>query len=191
MPVLVPPTTDAHQSFLEAMDEFIGEGRGREHDDSMVGSEIRTYRDRWHTPDGFAHYVAELRADADEQTPRPPGIVPCTTLWWIDKRDYLGRLAIRHRLTPQLRQVGGHIGYDIRPSARRHGHGTAMLAAALPIARSLGISTALITCDVTNLASRAMIERHGGMLADELDGKCRYWLESDRDARSPRPSANL
>lgn len=44
--------------------------------------------------------------------------------------EYLGRLAIRHRLTPRLRTLGGHIGYDIRPSARQRGHATAMLAAA-------------------------------------------------------------
>lgn len=135
MPALVPPTTDVHQSFLAAMDEFVAEGRGRDDDETMIGWEIRTYRDRWHTAAGFADYVAELRAEADEHTPRPPGIVPCTTLWWVDQHDYLGRLAIRHRLTPRLAQVGGHIGYDIRPSARRRGHGSAMLTAALPIAQ--------------------------------------------------------
>jgi predicted acetyltransferase len=61
--------------------------------------------------------------------------VPCTTLWWVDGPAHLGRIAIRHRLTPWLREVAGHIGYDVRPSARRRGHATAMLAAALPVPR--------------------------------------------------------
>lgn len=65
----------------------------------------------------------------------------------------LGRLAIRHRLTLQLREVGGHIGYHVRPSARRYGHATAMGRAALPVARNLGIESALLTCDITNVAS--------------------------------------
>ena len=30
-----------------------------------------------------------------------------TTLWWIDRERFLGRSAIRHRLTPALEQLGG------------------------------------------------------------------------------------
>ena len=36
-------------------------------------------------------------------------------------------LDVRHRLTPALSEVGGHIGYAVRPSARRRGHATALL----------------------------------------------------------------
>jgi predicted acetyltransferase len=88
----------------------------------------------------------------------------------------LGRIAIRHRLTPQLREVGGHIGYDVRPSARRCGRATAMLRAALPVARTLGIESALVTCDVDNVASRTVIERNGGMLEDQRGDKLRFWV---------------
>ena len=55
---------------------------------------------------------------------------------------------------------------DRRPHRLRHpalgttavGHATAMLAAALPVARSLGIDPALLTCDDDNIASRKVIE---------------------------------
>jgi predicted acetyltransferase len=40
-----------------------------------------------------------------------------------------------------------------------------MLAAALPLARALGITEALLTCDVTNAASRRVIESNGGRFA--------------------------
>ena len=83
---------------------------------------------------------------------------------------------MRHRLTPLLLEVGGHIGYDVRPSARRQGHATAMLRAALPVANGLGIDPALITCDATNTGSRLVIERNGGELEDERFGKLRYWV---------------
>src|SRR5690242_3199976 len=86
-------------------------------------------------------------------------------LWWVDGDEYLGRIAIRHRLTAQLRASGGHIGYDVRPSARRRGHATAMLRAALPVARALGVDSALVTCDAGNVASRRVIERNGGVPA--------------------------
>jgi predicted acetyltransferase len=89
-------------------------------------------------------------------------------------------LAIRHRLTPALEQLGGHIGYDVRPSARRQGHATAMLAAALPIARSLGISQALVMCDRTNIASQRVIEAGGGRLLDITERKLRYWVPTTK-----------
>ncbi|MDG4825848.1 GNAT family N-acetyltransferase [Asanoa sp. WMMD1127] len=176
MPSLLPPTTDVHVSYLAAMAEFQAEGRGGPDDDTMIGREIRTYADRWADPGVFAEYVAALRAEALEETPRPAHFVPSTTLWWLDGADYLGRLAIRHRLNQQLLDRGGHIGYDVRPSARLRGHATAMLAAARPVARALGIQAALVTCDVDNVGSRKAIERNGGVLEDERDGKLRFWV---------------
>jgi predicted acetyltransferase len=176
MPQLLAPTTRVHASFLEAMAEFQAEGRGSPGDDTMVGREIRDNRATWHAPDAFAAYTASLRADALEETPRAAGWVPCTSLWWVDGDDYLGRLAIRHRLTEQLRNIGGHIGYDVRPTARRRGHATAMLRAALPLARGLGIGDVLLTCQVDNAASRKVIEANGGRLDDERAGKLRFWV---------------
>lgn len=176
MPRLAPPSTGVHASFLTAMKEFQSEGRGRADDGSMLGREIYENAGRWDDPGEFAAYVSRLRADALEESPRPEGHVPATTLWWADEEEYLGRLTIRHRLTARLRSVGGHIGYDVRPSARRRGHATAMLAAALPVARGLGIDRALLTCHEDNIGSRKTIEANGGVLDGEPDGMLRYWV---------------
>jgi predicted acetyltransferase len=176
VPELALPTVAVRESFLVAMDEFRGEGRGGPDDDSMVGAEMRAYSATWDTEEGFARYVADLRAAAVEETPRPEGHVPSTTWWWVDGQRYLGRLAFRHRLTEHLREVGGHIGYDVRPSARRRGHATAMLAAALPRVRELGVAEVLITCDVDNVGSRRVIESAGGRFEDERGGKLRFWV---------------
>jgi predicted acetyltransferase len=62
------------------------------------------------------------------------------------------------------------------PSARLRGHATAMLAAALPVARSLGVTDVLITCDTDNVASRKVIEANGGVLEDQRGGKLRFWV---------------
>jgi predicted acetyltransferase len=51
-----------------------------------------------------------------------------------------------------------------------------MLAAALPIARSLGIAEALLTCDDTNTASQRVIEANGGRFVDMAGQKRRYWV---------------
>ncbi len=117
-----------------------------------------------------------------------PGHVPCTTWWWVDGPDYLGRIALRHRLTGGLRETGGHIGYDVRPSARRRGHATAMLRAVLPHARSLGIEQVLVTCDTDNIGSRRVIESNGGVLEDERHGKLRFWVPTNHAGPVTQPN---
>lgn len=178
MPELIPPTTAVHASFLEAVTEFVAEGRGRPGDDSVLGDDIARYGARWHDPAVFEEYVELTRAAARDDVPRPAGHVPSTTLWYVEGARFLGRLAIRHRLTPRLLEWGGLIGYDVRPSARRRGHATAMLRAALPLAHGLGIDRALVTCDYDNVASRKVIERCGGVFEDQRGGKLRYWIET-------------
>jgi predicted acetyltransferase len=177
VPSLLPPTVDAHRSFLVAMDEYVAEGRGGLDDFSNIGADLRAYAATWSTPAGFAQFVDFLLAQRLEETQRPPGFVPTTVLWWLDGDEYLGRLNIRHRLAPgSAGERNGHIGYDVRPSARRRGHATAMLAASRPLAAALGLPRVLITCDFDNDPSRRTIERNGGLPAPRQDEKLRYWL---------------
>jgi predicted acetyltransferase len=176
MPELIAPNVRVHTSFLQAMDEFRAEGRAATADTSMIGREIRTYGDTWDDPLVFARYCSELIAGARPDTPRLEGWVLSTTLWYVDGEKYLGRLAIRHTLTPTLLEIGGHIGYDVRRTARRRGHATAMLRDALPETHALGIDPALVTCDTDNVGSRKVIEACGGVLEDQRQGKLRYWV---------------
>jgi len=176
VPQLCPPARGVHVSFLAAMAEFQAEGRGSDSDTSMIGSEIREYGATWTDPAVFDHYASRLRAQALPETPRPSGYVPCTTMWWVDGDQYLARIAIRHQLNEFLLNVGGHIGYDVRPSARGRGPATAMLRAALPVAHQLGIDRALITCDWDNVGSRKTIEANGGIFEDRRGVKLRYWV---------------
>lgn len=179
MPKLITPDTGVHASFVAAMAEFRAEGRGGADDDSMVGHEIRRYGDHWLEPAGFAGYVEDLKAQARPGPALPERWVPSTTLWYAQDDTYLGRLAIRHSLTEWLLNYGGHIGYDVRPTARRRGHATAMLREALPLARALGITSVLITCDTTNVASRKVIEACGGVLEDERGGRLRFLVPAE------------
>ncbi|MDX6330651.1 MAG: hypothetical protein QOI83_3034 [Streptomycetaceae bacterium] len=171
MPQLIAPHVRVHASYVAALAEFRGEGRGGPDDDSTIGRALRTYGDTWHDPEVFAEYIARLNALA------PDPAVPRTSLWYADGDTYLGRLVVRHTLGSRfLRQYGGHLGYDVRPSARRRGHATAMLREALPIVRGLGIDRALVTCESGNIASRRVIEACGGELEDERHGMLRFWV---------------
>jgi predicted acetyltransferase len=113
----------------------------------------------------------------------PEGYVPETTFWLIEHDEFLGRISIRHQINEHLKKIGGHIGYDIRPSKRKHGYGNKILELALPKAKGLGIQRALLTCDATNVASRKIIERNGGLLEDQVPNpetgvdKLRYWID--------------
>ncbi|NYE37802.1 putative acetyltransferase [Nocardioides cavernae] len=172
MPELVLPTPSVRESFLEAMDEFVAEGVEL----SQTAAWIDHHAPGWTEPDAFAAFVDAVRADALDETPRLEWHVPCTTLWWVDGDAYIGRLAIRHVLNDFLLEVGGHIGYDVRPTRRREGHATLMLQQALPWARELGIDPALVTCDLDNVGSVRVIEAAGGVLEDVRGVKRRYWV---------------
>ena len=176
MPELVAPTTELHASFLEALAEFRAEGRLGPGDATGLGQDARDGIPGLDDPAGFAAYVARVRARAMPETPRPAGYVPDTILWFRDGERFLGRISIRHELNEVLLDMGGHIGYDVRPSARRLGHATEMLRQAKPVARALGIDPALVTCDVANIGSRKVIEANGGVLEDERYGKLRFWV---------------
>ena len=113
---------------------------------------------------------------------RTETLVPQTELWAEWNRKYVGRIAIRHELNDALRIVGGHIGYDTRPSFRGLGIASEMLRQSLPIAREIGLSKVLLTCDDSNLASIRVIEKNSGILektsdlAPDRPLKRYYWI---------------
>jgi predicted acetyltransferase len=176
MPALITPHVGLRESFLAAMAEFAAEGRAG--DDSGIGRDLEEWTGRWESPEGFAAYVAEKVAERDG--PVREDWVRCANLWWVDGDEYVGRMSIRHELNDWLREVGGHIGYDVRRARRGEGHATAMLAAALRILGDLGVDRALLTCDEDNVASRRVIERNGGVLEDARSGKLRFWVPTSR-----------
>lgn len=176
MPVLASPNARYQQSFLESVHEILDAGENHLWTGlSIFGEETYTVEELA-DPAGFAGFTRRLLERALPGTPRPEGQVPDTTLWWVGGDEYLGRLSIRHQLTDHLREFGGHIGYVVRPSARRQGNATAMLAASLPVARDLGIDPALLTCDADNAGSRRVIESNGGVFEDQREDKLRFWV---------------
>lgn len=165
------------RSFLLAMAEYRATGETPWYANPQAPfPELHDLRAAWHTPAGFAAFVAWVRALASPEARRPPGLVPSLDLWWVDGAEYLGRLSIRTPLTAALRREGGNIGYDVRPAARGRGHATAMLAAALPEAHRLGVDPALVTVHATNVASLRVVERNGGKQFAREGETLKFWL---------------
>ena len=131
---------------------------------------------------GFESFV-QKEIEKAEGEHLPEGFVPEGVFWLVDGEEYIGKASIRHRLTDHLLHTGGHIGYEIRPSKRQRGYGTALLKLAIEKAKELGIERLLLTCDTTNAASRRIIEHAGGVFEregpPEKEGgpkKNRYWI---------------
>ena len=94
-------------------------------------------------------------------------------------RQAVGFLNLRLRLNDYLLEVGGHIGYSIRPSERGKGYAKEALRQGLQIAKEKNIKRALVTCSTENPASRAVILANGGVYEDVRNGTERYWIDVD------------
>lgn len=184
-PALVDPHPRFHRSFLAAADEFLAAGEDRyanllswpaEGDFPGIGFDRRRLGD----VEEFERFCDFLVGQRREHAPRPPAYVPFTEKWIDVDGEYVGRISLRHRLTQPLLTWGGHIGYAVRPTARRRGHASRALALMLPVAAEQGIDPVLVTCDVGNEGSRRAIERNGGAYEDTRRGKLRYWIPTTR-----------
>ena len=164
---LIEPSEQFESEFLALLDEL---ARASE----SFGSE-GARRD-------FPAYLHMLRAES-LGIGLAPGEVPMSTFWLVNSRGrLLGESRLRHHLTPALEDYGGHIGYVIRPTERRKGFGTHILAQTLAKALELGLHRIRVTCDADNVGSARIIERNGGVLSSHgispVNGKLtsQYWI---------------
>lgn len=127
---------------------------------------------QWLAPagDDFGAFVAERRGV------RIRWNVPSTIFWYVSGEHYLGTLVVRHRLTPELAEAGGHIGYHVVAPWQRRGHATRMLAAGLLECGRLGLGRVLLTCAPENEASRRVILANGGVPDGRGRGEDRFWI---------------
>ncbi len=155
-------------------------------------SQLFDMLDEWHSTDeviipyairktdyhNFEQYVTSL-----EVTDTSGGLVPDSTYFCLDteRNRFVGAVNIRHYLNEPLLLNGGHIGDGVRPSERRKGIATEMIALALKECRKLGIDRVLLVCNKDNIGSAKSIIRNGGVLENEINvnGKVqqRYWIQ--------------
>ena len=164
---LIEPTLSLKNDFYSLAEEFLAEGDQR-------------YRE------AIGDFERFIQLCSDEAVGRnlASGRVSQSTFWLVrNDQRILGCSRLRHTLNAFLEELGGHIGYDIRPSERRRGYGTQILRMTLDKARDLGLKRVLVTADSPNVASWRIIENNGGILHGEKlsqhTGKLlrKYWIE--------------
>ena len=166
---LIKPSALYKDSFMEGLKEFHCEGRNLQYDFEKTNV-------------GFNEFVQEL-LDREDENKLKEGRVKESIFWLIDRHEFIGRVSVRHELNENLSKIGGHVGYEIRPSKRRKGYGKRILELALKEAKRLELTKVLVTCDSYNIGSKKIIESNGGVFENELFtedcdmSKLRYWID--------------
>lgn len=172
VPELVAPTTELRTAWLEAHAEW---GPGSHEDGFGLGP-----FDEVQSPDGFAAWVARLAYQGRPATAGDADGHRCAYRWIVEGDRVLGGIALRYGSSEYLRWAG-HLGYGIRPAARRRGLAAWALRQMLDEAPALGLERVLAVCAVDNLASAKTIEACGGVFEGIQDTRFgparRYWIE--------------
>lgn len=116
---------------------------------------------------------------------QPKGRVPSSSLWLMDGERFVGIYDIRHNLNDYLKKTGGHIAYQIIPSARGRGYVKQGLKMVLDWAwKNLRLEAALLSCHQENQASyramKAVMLEMGGIERAVIDfeghQECSVWI---------------
>lgn len=151
-PLLVTPTLEGLGGYEDALQ------RGWSPDPRRMGD--------------AAYIAAELGKLRRDRAGYIQGIIgrPTPTLinhaLWISDGEFAGKADLRY--VPETGgvpdNVPGHVGYSVVPWKQRRGYATAALRGLMELAREKGLRELRILCNVENGASRAVVEKVGGVV---------------------------
>lgn len=135
----------------------------------------------------YEEWLDDVIKRSDDDYAKSIDRVPASTYFTVRESDnkIVGMVNLRHYLDNILKNIGGHIGYSIRPSERGKGYAKIQLYLALLECKKLGIEEAMVDCVKSNIKSEKTILALGGVFEkqfyDQLGKRMlrNYWINVD------------
>lgn len=151
------PSLEWRDSYVDSLKEMAAQDPAR-----AVGI-------RWTLFENFEEYLNLCRKQGQLKQVTD-GLSPAITYWIIlDGRVAVGKLSLHPVITPRLEVLGGHFGYEIRPSYRRRGIAGIACNLGLKELKRLGLTRVFSTCDEDNIGSKRTLEKNGGKLIERYE----------------------
>ena len=161
--ILVVPKLEHKKSVIDFKQEFFAYGE-KTIDGSELLDQIESYEE----------WLIGVTNNTSADTVAPNWVVTDTFLA-VREKDYklIGIIDLRHSLNEFLKDFG-HIGYSVRPTERKKGYATIMLAQVIQIAKRANIKRLQLSCADSNIPSRKTILNNSGIYERhfEYEGKC-------------------
>lgn len=159
IPVLVMPTLEGLAGYEDALARGWSPDPRRMDDAAYIAAELADLRqDR-------ARYLDKILGHAAPGQPADPHAL-INHAFWIWDGEFAGKADLRYvpatGAVPD--SVPGHVGYSVVPWKQGRGYATAALKGLMEVARKKGLSELRILCNVENAASKAVIEKVGGVM---------------------------
>ncbi|MDX1490804.1 MAG: GNAT family N-acetyltransferase [Pseudohongiellaceae bacterium] len=109
-------------------------------------------------------YMDFLIARSEWKEESPEGWLPSTTYYAVENNEILGAIRVRRGRNKIADKLIGYIGFETKPSARRRGIATRLLAW---VAANVLTADTIITCEESNSASKKVLEKFGATYLDK------------------------
>ena len=151
------PSLERKDEALEYIKEILNVNKS----DTDGTNKLKHYLDNY---DGWLEKI-----ENDEKIIPSEESVPSKTFFLIRENDnkIIGMIHIRLTLNKMLADIGGHIGYSIRPTERRKGYNKINLYLGLIECQKNGLDIIMLDCLKDNIGSSKTIEALGGYLVKE------------------------
>ena len=148
---MVRPTLEMKQEALEFKQEFFDNG-----ETVINGSEMLD------NMDSYEEWLTSIKDNQSVDTVNPNWVVTDTFFTVDGNNRIVGIIDLRHTLNDFLKDFGNS-GYSVRPSERRKGYATKMLAMIKDVAKEAGLSRLQMSVERDNESSIKTIVNNGGV----------------------------
>ena len=139
------------------------------------------------TFDSYDDFLRKLEKSKHIEDIHPEYANQATYVLTDETGHVYGMSCLRHSLKGDLINIGGHVGYAIRPSERGKGYGILQLRLILEKVYEMGIKEVLVTCRENNIGSKRTMEKCVGHPDTLVDSRYpgikeyRYWIDCEKE----------